>query len=162
MDGFPGIAEDTPMIHTPRMTRRGFAVGGAGLLLAPMASRPAHSAPAKGGTLRFLVDPEPTSLVPLADTTGSNVMLSCKVTEGLFAYNPDFSLRPQLAVDHAVSPDGREITFTLRQGVKWHDGQNFTADDVVFSLTTLKQTHPRGRATFANVDEVVATGPATV
>ena len=100
--------------------------------------------------------------MPLADTTGSNVMISCKVTEGLYGYNLDFSLRPQLALSHTVSADGKEITFKLRRGVKWHDGHAFGADDVAFSLTTLKTTHPRGRATFANVQEAVALDPETV
>ncbi|WP_227627450.1 ABC transporter substrate-binding protein, partial [Klebsiella michiganensis] len=40
------------------------------------------------------------------------------------------------------------------QGVKWHDGQPFTAQDVAFSILLLKQVHPRGRLTFANVVDV--------
>src|ERR1700733_2759685 len=147
------------MIRTPLLSRRGFGATSASLLLGASSWRPAQAAPVKGGTLRFLVDPEPTSLVPLADTTGSNVMISCKVTEGLYGYNLDFSLRPQLAVSHTVSADGKEITFKLRRGVKWHDGHAFGADDVAFSLATLKTTHPRGRATFANVQEAVALDP---
>jgi peptide/nickel transport system substrate-binding protein len=150
------------MIRTPLLSRRGFGATSASLLLAASSWRAAQAAPVKGGTLRFLVDPEPTSLVPLADTTGSNVMISCKVTEGLYGYNLDFSLRPQLAVGHTVSADGKEITFRLRRGVKWHDGHAFGADDVAFSLATLKTTHPRGRATFANVQEAVALDPGTV
>jgi peptide/nickel transport system substrate-binding protein len=144
------------------LTRRTFsAAAGAALLLRPGLSR-AETMPVRGGTLRFLVDPEPTGLVPLSDTTGSNVMLSGKITEGLFAYNPDFSLRPQLALSHTLNPDGREITFRLRPGVKWHDGQPFTAADVIYSLSTLKSIHPRGRATFANVDDFGSLDELTV
>jgi peptide/nickel transport system substrate-binding protein len=38
--------------------------------------------------------------------------------------------------------------------VRWHDGHDFTATDVAFSIMTLKEVHPRGRSTFANVVEV--------
>lgn len=147
------------------LSRRSFLAAGAASLILPAAlSRPvrAQGTPVRGGTLRFLVDPEPTGLVPLADTTGANVMVSGKITEGLYGYNPDFSIRPQLALSHTITPDGKEITFQLRPNVTWHDGQPFTADDVVFSLMTLKTTHPRGRATFANLDEAIATDPLTV
>ncbi len=149
------------MLIMPNLTRRAVLTAGSALLLASM-GRARAEAPVKGGTLRFLVDPEPTSLVPIADTTGSNVMLSCKITEGLYGYNPDFSLRPQLALSHTITPDGKEITFKLRPGVKWHDGQSFTAADVVYSLSTLKTAHPRGRATYANVDDFGSTDDLTV
>ena len=150
------------MIFKPYISRRAFVGGAGGLLLASSFPARAQTSPVKGGTLRFLVDPEPTGLVPIADTTGANVMLSCKVTEGLYGYNMDFSLRPQLALSHTMSPDGKEIVFKLRQGVKWHDGKPFTAADVVFSLSTLKRTHPRGRATFANMDDIGALDDHTV
>ena len=150
------------MISIPNLSRRAFSMSAAAALMgAPRLAR-AQTPVVKGGTLRFLVDPEPTGLVPLADTTGSNVMVSCKITEGLYGYNPDFSLRPQLALGHTLSADGREITFNLRPGVKWHDGQPFTAADVVYSLSTLKSVHPRGRATFANVDDFGARDDHTV
>ncbi|SAK74218.1 extracellular solute-binding protein [Caballeronia temeraria] len=38
--------------------------------------------------------------------------------------------------------------------MKWHDGTSFTSDDVAYSILTLKQAHPRGRSTFANVTDV--------
>ena len=40
------------------------------------------------------------------------------------------SIEPELAEDWAWSADGRELTLRLRQGVRWHDGRNFTARDV--------------------------------
>ena len=52
-------------------------------------------------------------------------------------------------------PDGLHYVFKLRPGVKWHDGKDFTSADVAFSLLLLKQVHPRGRSTFANLTEVL-------
>lgn len=54
--------------------------------------------------------------------------------------NADGQLTPtegMLAEDYEISEDGREITFTLRKGVKWHDGQPLTAGDVKFTYELL-------------------------
>ncbi len=48
---------------------------------------------------------------------------------------------PWLATKHEWSNDGKSLTFTLRQGVKWSDGRPFTADDVAFTFDTMK-TYP--------------------
>ena len=44
------------------------------------------------------------------------------------------TIRPDLAEAWTVSPDGRTLTYTLRQGVRWHDGASFSSQDVVTSL----------------------------
>jgi peptide/nickel transport system substrate-binding protein len=59
-----------------------------------------------------------------------------------------------LATDWSVSEDGLRYTFKLRQGVKWHDGKDFTSDDVNFTIFRLKEAHPRGRITYQNVTAV--------
>lgn len=53
-----------------------------------------------------------------------------------------------------VSADGLRYTFNLRPGVKWHDGKPFTSADVAFSISTIKEVHPRGRNTFLNLTAV--------
>ncbi|MFX5693271.1 ABC transporter substrate-binding protein, partial [Acinetobacter baumannii] len=70
--------------------------------------------------------------------------------------------QPQLATSWAVSADGLEYQFNLRRGVKWHDGRDFTSADVAFSIETLREYHPRGRATFAAVREIRTPDPHTV
>ena len=49
---------------------------------------------------------------------------------------------PHLATSWTISPDGRIYTFHLRQGVKWSDGQPFTAKDVAFTLTQFGKLNP--------------------
>lgn len=84
-----------------------------------------------------------------------------KVIEGLLDYDFNMNPVPQLATSWLVSPDGKEYTFHLRQGVKWHDGKDFTSADVAFSILTVKQYNSRGKGTFANVTEVKTPDPYT-
>ncbi|MDR2128223.1 MAG: ABC transporter substrate-binding protein [Burkholderiaceae bacterium] len=115
-----------------------------------------------GGTLHWIVTPEPASFIPLTTTAGGSTELGPKVVEGLLTY--DFKLQPiaQLATAWEVSPDGLQYTFTLRQGVQWHDGKPFTAADVAYSIQTLKTVHPRGRVTFANISQIETPNAHTV
>jgi peptide/nickel transport system substrate-binding protein len=122
----------------------------------------ARAAGSKGGTLTLLVDPEPTTLVTVTNPADPSLLVSAKTTEGLLAYDFELNPKPQLATNWAAEPGGKAFTFTLRRGVKWHDGVDFTAADVAFSIMLLKEVHPRGRATFANVTEVVTPTPNTV
>src|SRR5262249_23034202 len=47
---------------------------------------------------------------------------------------------PMLASSYKWSDDKKSVTFTIRDGVKWSDGQPFTADDVVFTFNLMKST----------------------
>lgn len=70
--------------------------------------------------------------------------------------NYDFDLKPlpALATSWSISPDGKQYTFHLRQGVKWHDGKDFTSADVAFSILAVRQYNSRGQGTFASVADV--------
>lgn len=57
--------------------------------------------------------------------------------EGLTTQNGELDFIAALAKDWETNEDQTEITFTLEEGVKWHDGEEFTADDVVFTYTAL-------------------------
>ena len=67
-----------------------------------------------------------------------------------------------MATAWTISPDGLTYTFTLRQGVKWHDGEPFTSADVAASLAILKKMHPRGRSTFAHLVDIQTPDDHTV
>ncbi|MDZ5458004.1 ABC transporter substrate-binding protein [Azohydromonas lata] len=103
------------------------------------------------GTLTAVLNPEPPTLVCFSNTAGTTVTVSSKVLEGLLEYDHDLTPRPQLATVWKVSPDGLEYTFTLRKGVKWHDGKPFVAADAAFSILLAKRYHPRGSATFSQL-----------
>lgn len=100
--------------------------------------------PQRGGTLNIVLNAEPPTLVALSTVAMPSLSVSGKVTEGLLKYDFDLNPQPQLATAWEVSPDGKTYTFHLRQGVKWHDGQDFTSADVAYSIALLKKYHPRG------------------
>ncbi|MGE5485014.1 MAG: ABC transporter substrate-binding protein [Ignavibacteriales bacterium] len=75
---------------------------------------------------------------------------------------PTGEVKPHLATDWKVSPDGLKYTFNLRKGVKFHSGNELTADDVVFSLKRL-QTIGEGFAyLFSDVRDATAVDKYTV
>ena len=92
-----------------------------------------------GGVLKVLWWQGPTLLNPnfavgTKDQDGSRLFY-----EPLAAWDSDGNLRPILAAsvpnreDGTLAADGKSVTWKLKQGVTWHDGKPFTADDVVFN-----------------------------
>ncbi len=146
-----------------RPTRRAALVGGlAGLTaLAGSKGRARAQAPKKGGTLNFLQNAEPTSLISLTTVATPSLTCCAKTTEGLLEYSYDLKPKPSLATEWSISPDGKIYTFKLRPNVKFHDGKPFTSADVAYSIQLLKTVHPRGRQTYANVVEVQTPDPLT-
>jgi peptide/nickel transport system substrate-binding protein len=144
------------------LSRRRFLLSTALVGLAAAIPGTALAAPVSGGTLTVNIGTEPPVLVLIAHTAGAVVNVSAKITEGLLTYDFDFNPQPLLATEWKVSDDGLTYNFKLREGVKWHDGKDFTADDVAFSIQTLKEVHPRGRATFAPVAAINVLGPYEV
>jgi peptide/nickel transport system substrate-binding protein len=108
-----------------------------------------------GGTLTMIVQPEPPILVSAFNSAAPIGVVSTKVLEGLVSYDLDMNPQPALAESWSLSRDGKNLTFKLRKGVKWHDGRDFTSADVQFSLMKVwRELHPRGRSTFAKVTRV--------
>lgn len=119
--------------------------------------------PVRGGMLQVAVAPEPTTLTSAFLPTMNIGMVSSKVLEGLVAYDLNLNPVPVLATSWTIAPDGKAITFKLRPGVKWHDGKDFSAADVKFTLEKVwKELHPFGRAAYANVERVDTPDPLTV
>ncbi len=99
-----------------------------------------------GGTLNAIVQPEPSILVLGLNGQSPTQYVGSKIYEGLLTYGADLKPQPGLAQSWTVSPDGLVYTFNLQKDVKWHDGEAFTAADVVFSTDKfLRTVHPRVR-----------------
>ncbi len=92
-----------------------------------------------GGTLKVLWWQGPTLLNPHFATGTKDQDGSRMFYEPLASFDPDGNVIPVLAAEvpskenGGLSADGKTVTWKLKPGVKWHDGQPFTADDVVFN-----------------------------
>ena len=106
----------------------------------------AQSTPKAGGTLQVVVTPEPPLLMQGLNQNGPTNMIAGNIYESLLRYDEKLNPLPSLAKSWEISPDQTVYTFTLQDGVTWHDGKPFGADDVVFSLDKfLREVHPRWR-----------------
>jgi len=108
---------------------------------------------------------EPPHLDPTSAAAGAiDSVLYSNVFEGLTRFMSDGSVVPGLAQSWEISADGTVYTFKLRAGVTFHDGTDFTADDVKFSLDRARAEDSQNaqKALFAGITNVVAIDPLTV
>lgn len=103
-------------------------------------------------------------LLPLFASDSASADISGKIFNGLTKYDKDLNLVGDLAERWSISKDGKEIIFYLRKGVKWHDGVELTADDVVFTYNAV--TNPKNPTPYSSnygpVKEVKALDKYTV
>ena len=104
------------------------------------------------------------SLDPYQMTAAGTREILFNVYEGLYKPTSSGDFAPALAEDCAVSDDGLQYTFTLRDGVQFHNGTAMDADDVVYSFNTCAATTVESSlaAALSNVVSVEATGDNTV
>jgi peptide/nickel transport system substrate-binding protein len=89
---------------------------------------------AEARTVRWSASGDPNTMDPHSQNVGTVTMVLQQIYDTLIARNQDLGLRPGLALSwQQVEP--MRWRFVLRQGVRFHEGEAFTADDVVFSVT---------------------------
>ncbi|UNK69650.1 ABC transporter substrate-binding protein [Microbacterium sp. H1-D42] len=107
---------------------------------------------------------EPTNL-DIRHTSGAALeqILVDNIYEGLVTRTQDNEITDRLASAHEISPDGLTYTFTLNEGITFHDGAALTSADVVASYQTVKSDATvQGNAEFAGVTAITAPDPTTV
>ena len=114
-----------------------------------------------------LVISEPAGIPTLdpinSDGSGQGAPVLTTVYETLAWTSPSGEVLPRLAIEWSISEDRRTYTFHLRQGVKFHNGADFTAQDVVYSVTrALTDGSPVVRQRARNLESVTATDDYTV
>lgn len=80
---------------------------------------------------------EASNLIPMLSSDGASHEVSGFIFNGLVKYDKDLTLIGDLANSWDISEDGLIITFHLKKGIKWQDGVEFTADDVLFGYKTI-------------------------
>jgi peptide/nickel transport system substrate-binding protein len=146
------------------------ALAAAGSLLVAMSVSEAAFAQKQGGTLRMSHFDSPASMSLHEEATAAANRPMMGVFNNLVMYKQDVpqnsmqSIVPDLAVSWSWSEEGTELTFPLRQGVKWHDGKPFTAHDVKCTWDTLTgksenklRLNPR-KSWYRNLEEVSVNG----
>lgn len=108
------------------------------------------AAGAEAETLRWARSADNLTMDPHSQNSGPTHAFNHQIYEPLVIRESDGSLRPTLATEWGISEDDDAVwEFTLREGVTFHNGEDFTADDVVFSIE-------RAQADTSNMKELVA------
>ena len=92
------------------------------------AAKPAH-----GDTILMGSIGEPSTLLPVLASDSASSDINSLVYSGLVRYDKDLVIEGDMAESWEISEDNRTLTFHLRKDVTWHDGQPFTAEDVMFT-----------------------------
>lgn len=98
---------------------------------------PGTTGPQKGGHIK-LPDNEPRFTNPILETRLS--LASGLVFEGLIGIDEKFDPVKRLAESYTISDDGKVLTFTLRAGASWSDGEKITSKDVAFTFDAVRNT----------------------
>src|SRR5215469_11342009 len=152
------------------MNRNFWTAVAVGALLLAMAGGGTASAQKQGGILKLSHFDSPASMSILEEATRATVQPMMGVFNNLVLYDQHVAqssldtVVPDLATSWSWSEDGKELTFPLRQGVKWHDGKPFTSADVKCTWDLLMGTgndklriNPR-KSWYANVEQVRTSG----
>ena len=136
---------------------------------APQAPATTDEKPQYGGTMIYGGLSAPPTLDVLANAGPGDGRNSGGVYDKLVDYDyadpnytVDYKLIPGLAERWEISPDGKTYSFFLRKGVKWHDGEPFTAADVVYTYKRIIDEKFRLYGFLTDVDKVEALDPYTV
>ncbi len=110
-----------------------------------------------------VLEETPSIINPAITAVISSFYAGTPVYSALTQIDPDGTIRPDLALSWEAAADGFSVTFHLRPGVVWHDGQPFTSADVKFSLLNANgKLHPWGRGAFRAVSQIDTPDDLTV
>ncbi|HET9496096.1 MAG TPA: peptide ABC transporter substrate-binding protein [Chloroflexia bacterium] len=123
-----------------------------------------------GDTLRMIYFQAPTVLNPHLSAGTKDLSASRIVYEPLATFDKDGNMVPLLAAEvpstanGSVAADGKSVTWKLKQGIKWGDGEPFTSADVVFTYNYV--SNPKVKSTsaavYTDIESIKATGDYTV
>lgn len=142
--------------------KKGFGIAVAGSVALAMSWSAAQADEVKtGGTAIVHMNSEQRTLNPALRASTGVYNISGKIVEPLIDKSYDGYV-PVLATEWSGSEDGLSITVKLREGVKWHDGVDFTCDDVAFTAIEMwKKLLNYSSALQANLESVDCPDPHT-
>jgi peptide/nickel transport system substrate-binding protein len=137
-----------------------------GLIMIFLAVAAHAQKPVYGGSLMIAQGVEPPGLDPTTATSAAipRVVYS-NILEGLVKIDRDGKIIPALVKKYSISKDGKEYTFILKKGVRFHDGKSFDAEDVKFTFERLMDVQKTGTAHpeyYKDIDELQVVDSHTV
>src|SRR5438445_1031908 len=138
-----------------QLTRRRFVAGATTVAAATALATPRAQAQKTGGTLRFVAQADLKILDPVWTTAYITRNHAYLVYDTLFGTDEKLAVKPQMVDRHSVSEDGMQYAFTLRDGLRWHDGQAVAAEDCVESLKRWMKKDRFGRLLAAHTAKLV-------
>lgn len=147
-------------LSVPAMMALGSVGNGARTVMAQEAS----PTPVTGGTLRVGLSADPAELDPHKTSLTAAWHVLEFVYNGLVTTNAALEPVPSLAEEWEISEDGLTYTFTLRQGVLFHNGREFVADDVKYSYERIlnPETASPSSSDLSSIDTIEVVDPSTV
>lgn len=121
------------------------------------------STPKKGGKLIWATESDPVNLAPFGMGNTSNAVVNSLMYDSLVRFDRKLQIQPALAESWSF-PDNLTCVFKLRQGVTFHGGKQFDAQDVVYSLKLQANPPPPGTVTsfYPKIGNVEAVDAHTV
>ena len=129
-------------------------------LLGPVLAMPLLVAGAPAGaqevTLRVVMHSDLKIVDPIWTTAYISRNYGYMVYDTLFALDENLEIQPQMVDSYEISDDNLTYTFTLREGLLWHDGQPVTAEDAIASIERWGQKDSMGQLLMSFVDSMKA------
>ena len=125
----------------------------------------AQSKPVYGGSITIAQGVEPPGLDPTTATSAAIPrVVYGNVLEGLVRIDRNGKIIPALATKYTISKDGKEYTFFLKKGVKFHDGKPFDAEDVKFTFGRLMdpQVAIANKRYYQDIESIEVIDPLTI
>jgi peptide/nickel transport system substrate-binding protein len=139
------------------MRRREFLAGSAATLALPAVARAQGSR-----VLKFIPQSDLTVLDPVWTTAYVTRNHAFMVFDTLYGQDSSYRVSPQMVAGHVVENDSRRWKLTLRDGLKWHDGDRVLARDCVASVQRWGKRDAFGQALLAATDELSAPDDRTI
>jgi len=141
-----------------------FALGSA---ITPRGAAAQDATPVDGGIWRMAITATPTAYPITAPGALVDLLVNKTIYSNLVKYqlvDGQFQVVPDLAESWEASDDLTQYTFTLKEGVTWHDGEALTADDVKFTFDTILDPNVNAsmRGPVSSIESVEVVDPRTV
>src|SRR5438128_1327055 len=138
------------------LSRRHFIAGAAVVATTASAGIPAVHAQKRGGTMRFVPHADLKVLDPIWTTAYITRNHAYLIYDTLFGTDQNLQIKPQMVDKWSSTNKGMKWSFTLRDGLKWHDGQPVVAEDTVESIKRWSKRYPLGKLLAAHTGKVAA------